>query len=780
MRPASLRPSVFTCITVTATLLTTALGAQAVPPVQPVPATPAVSSSRTGGPRTGIDVLHYTFRVEFPAAVAPDTVRFISTVKARRTAAVNSLMLDLVAAMHVDSVQVGARTAAFTRSGNSIGVTLPTGTGDTLQVAVHYHGVPRDGLIIRRDSIRGWTAFGDNFPDRARQWLAVVDHPADKALVTWDVLAPATHRVIANGTLLEESPDVAPVATRRVRTRWASQRPLYTAVMVIGVAPFAVVELPESTCIAGELPGCVRQSVWTSPVERDAIPAGFTRANEIVALFSRLAGPFPYEKLAHVSSSTRYGGMENASAIFYSSAIFKPGDARESLVAHETAHQWFGDAVTTREWPHVWLSEGFATYFAALWAEHAHGDSALRSDLAAMRSKVLAAPITVQKAVVDETLDDLGRVLNSNVYEKAGFVLHMLRREIGDSAFFNGIRAYYAAHRHGNALTGDAQAAFEKAAGRELGWFFDQWMRRPGVAAVKADWRWDAARRAVVVTVTQGSRVAPYRLSLSVAVQPAGDGMVVRQRITVPAQTSSTIVLDTPLSAAPASVTFDDDVSLLGTIEFATSAFVPPAAAPVIVAGAWTTADGVHTVDGTQWSGTTDSAALARSSMQLFGSVNDAFVRNSGAAGAFPLLVQVTSVTGHGREVLSTGFQLIGGASDQNAGVMFGLQPNGSYHYVRYNTKDGDLALWVFENGERRLILHGTGHRQLELGAWHTLRVTLDGRELHASIDGVADVVLHHTLDVPVRGPTGLWVKRDAVTAFRNWRAERTIGSLPQ
>ena len=397
-----------------------------------------------------------------------------------------------------------------------------------------------------------------------------------------------------------------------------------------------------------------------------------------------------------------------------------------------------------------------------------------------MRSKVLAAPITAQKAVVDETLDDLGRVLNSNVYQKAGFVLHMLRREIGDSAFFNGIRAYYAAHRHGNALTGDAQAAFEQAAGRELGWFFDQWMRRPGVAAAKADWRWDAARRAVVVTVTQGSRVAPYRLSLSVAVQPAGDGMVVRQRITVPAHTSSTIVLGTPLSAAPASVTFDDDASLLGTIEFATSASAPPVAAPVIVAGAWTTADGVHTVDGTKWSGTTDSAALARSSMQLFGSVNDAFVRSSGAAGAFPLLVQMTSVTGHGREVLSTGFQLIGGASDQNAGVMFGLQPNGSYHYVRYNTRDGDLALWVFENGERRLIMHGTGHRQLAPGAWHTLRVTLYGRELHAQIDGVADVVLHHTLDVPVEGPTGLWVKRDAVTAFRNWRAERTIGSLPQ
>jgi len=305
--------------------------------------------------------------------------------------------------------------------------------------------------------------------------------------------------------------------------------------------------------------------VWTTPAQRGVVPGNFARAGDIVSLFSRLVGPYPYEKLAHVSSSTRYGGMENAAAIFYAAQLFRPGSPNEGLIAHETAHQWFGDAVTTREWPHVWLSEGFATYFAALWTEHAHGDSAFRADMATMRAQVLKAPITVEKAVIDEGLDDLRRVLNSNVYQKAGFVLHMLRREIGDSSFYRGIRRYYATYRHGNALTDDLQREFERASGRNLQWFFDQWMRRPGVAELQTSWTWNARTRQLQVTIEQGARVPPYRLSLAVDVTDA-NGATRRHRITVPASSTSTVTVPGARSAAPTRVLFDADVSLLGTI----------------------------------------------------------------------------------------------------------------------------------------------------------------------------------------------------------------------
>lgn len=531
-------------------------------------AQPAVS--RTGGGRPGIDVLQYSFRVDFPANVFPDTIRFVSTATLRRTAAVRTLSLDLVATLQVDSTQVNAHAAQFTRSGDSVIVALPENDGDSLSVAVFYHGHPTDAFDIRRDSVLGWTAFADNFPDGARKWLAVIDHPSDKALVEWDVIAPATHRVIANGELLEESLQTPSSGPRVMRTRWRTRRPIYTAVMVIGVAPFAVLELGATACGLAELPGCVQQSVWTSPAQRAVMPGSFARAGDIVSLFSRLAGPYPYEKLAHVASSTRFGGMENAAAIFYAGSLFRPGSPNESLIAHETAHQWFGDAVTVKEWPHIWLSEGFATYFAALWTEHAHGDSAFQADRVAMLARVIKAPITVEKAIVDTTLDDLAKVLNSNVYQKAGFVLHMLRLEVGDSAFFGGIRAYYAAHRHGNALTGDFQQAIERAAGRPLDWFFAQWMRRPGFAELKPTWRWDATRRKLVVTVVQGSRFAPYRVLLAVDVTDAA-GATRRVRITVPAAATSTLDVPMVLTAAPRSVLFDADVSLLGVLQSAAS-----------------------------------------------------------------------------------------------------------------------------------------------------------------------------------------------------------------
>ncbi len=529
--------------------------------------TPALSQpspSRTGGSRPGIDVLQYAFQVDFPPAAFPDTIRFVSTITAHRIARASTLSLDLVAGMRVDSALVNARTALVTRAGDRVGVVLPEGGGDTISISLFYRGVPTDGLIIRRDSA-GWTAFGDNFPDRARQWLAVVDHPSDKALVEWNVRAPATHRVIANGTLLEETPEPARGPVPMVRTRWRSLRPIYTAVMVIGVAPFAVVELGDTACGLGELPGCVRQSVWTTPAQRAVVPGNFARAGEIVSLFSKLAGPYPYEKLAHVASSTRYGGMENAAAIFYAGSLFRPGSPSESLIAHETAHQWFGDAVTEREWPHVWLSEGFATYFAALWTEHAHGDSAFMADRVAMRAQVLKAKITYELPVINEQLDDVSRVLNSNVYQKAGFVLHMLRREIGDSAFFNGIRAYYAAHRHGNAMTSDLQAEFERTAGRSLEWFFDQWMRKPGVAELRATWRWDATARQMMVTVAQGTRFPPYRLTLSVDVTDAS-GRTTRVALAIPAQATVTLPVAVALSSAPQRVVFDADAGVLGTL----------------------------------------------------------------------------------------------------------------------------------------------------------------------------------------------------------------------
>ncbi len=523
--------------------------------------------SLTGGSRPGLDVQHYDFRVDFSPRTLDDTVRVASTITVYRSARADTLVLDLRRAMRVDGVQVNGATVTARRDSATVRVPLPAGSGDTLRVALRYAGRPTDGLIIRKDSSGTWTAFADHFPDRAREWLATVDHPSDKATVEWTVRTPAGYRVIANGELQEETP-IAATATEpaTLLTRWRNVRPLYTGVMVIGVAPFAVYELGRTACGESEIPGCVPQSVWITPDVRDYMPGPFARAGDIVSLFSRIVGPFPYEKLAHVESSTRYGGMENASSIFYAANIYRRRSMTEGLIAHETAHQWFGDAVTTREWPHVWLSEGFATYFAAVWAERSRGDTAYVDEVRRMRQTVLNDKMTAEKPVIDESLSDLRYVLNSLVYQKAGFTLHMLRQEIGDSAFYKGIRSYYAKYRHGNALTNDFMREMEGSSGKKLDWFFDQWMRRPGFAELTAGWRWDEARKALVVTASQGSRFAPYRINLSLDVTDA-QGKVQRARVTIPAARVATVPVTIRLASAPKSVVFDPDASLLGTLK---------------------------------------------------------------------------------------------------------------------------------------------------------------------------------------------------------------------
>ena len=533
---------------------------------RPAPVDAQGAARRSAGYRPGVDVIDYRFRIDFPARPPVSSIDVDALITLRRTAPLDTLVLDLLLPMQVSEARVNGTAARYTRDATTVRLALPKGSGDSLQVELQYRGTPSDGLVIRTDSAGRWTAFGDNYPDRARGWLATVDHPSDKATVTWEVRAPLGVRTVANGDLLEESLEtVPPGATPMVLTRWRTNRPIYTAVMVIGVAPFAVYELGNTACNLSEFPGCVRQSVWVAPEVRSTMPGAFARAGDIVALFSRLAGPYPYEKLAHVMSQTRWGGMENAGAIFYADGIFRRNAMSEGLIAHETAHQWFGDAVTEKDWPHVWLSEGFATYFAALWTESSKGDSAFVAEMTRMRDDLIKTPLTASEPIVRTAVPDLTKLLNSNVYGKAGFTLHMLRQEVGDSAFFRGIRAYYQKYRHGNALTEDLQHEVERSSGTKLDWFFEQWMYRPGFAELSVSWRYDPARRAISVTVGQGERFQPYRLTLPVEITTAS-GKVVRGKLQVGASRVSTTPLQLTLDGPPKLVRFDPDVSLLATI----------------------------------------------------------------------------------------------------------------------------------------------------------------------------------------------------------------------
>jgi aminopeptidase N len=243
-------------------------------------------------------------------------------------------------------------------------------------------------------------------------------------------------------------------------------------------------------------------TAWAFPQDTAYARTVFARVPQMVDLYVSLFGPFPFEKLANVQSSTRFGGMENASVIFYSERAIAGRADFEGTVAHEVVHQWFGDSVTPADWPHLWLSEGFADYFGALFWAQTQDDAAFRERIDAMRARYLAST-TTDRPVVDDGITNLLQLLNDNSYEKGALVLHMLRGIVGERAFFPAIRQFYSEHAGGHAETADLQRVMEEVSGQSLGWFFDQWLRRPGHPVVRVEWTWSQELSQAQVTLTQ-------------------------------------------------------------------------------------------------------------------------------------------------------------------------------------------------------------------------------------------------------------------------------------
>lgn len=506
----------------------------------------------------GFDAVHYDI-----ALTLPDTGSYIRGITTARIALVepraDTLALDLtglaVARVRVDGDVVGHRQDA-----GKLYVPVPAAArvGDTIAVEVAYEGRPDDGLIIGPNVHGARTAFADNWPNRARFWFPSIDHPSDKATVAFAVSAPVPWAVIANGERsddvgFEPPPPQAGSTAQRAVWRWATDTPIPTYTMVIGAAEFAIGRAGEA-CAPSD-GRCIETTWWAFPPDTAHAARVFRRADEMVAYYSALIAPFPYEKLAHVQSSTRYGGMENVTAIFYDERAIAAGRDIEGTVAHETAHQWFGDAVTEADWHHLWLSEGFATYFGALFFEHADGVERFRQIMEANRQSYVASDV-VGRPIVDPSETNLFALLNANNYQKGAWVLHMLRGTLGDSAFFDGVRRYYRAHEHGTALTEDLVRAMESASGRELDWFFEQWVFRPGHPRLRVEWVWDAGAREVVLTIEQAQPAAwpTFRLPMEVElVTPQG---AVRRRVELDERRK---LFRLPLAAPPTVVRVDPD-----------------------------------------------------------------------------------------------------------------------------------------------------------------------------------------------------------------------------
>jgi len=406
--------------------------------------------------------------------------------------------------MPIDSVLVSGTATKFERTPEMLNVMLASAAkrGDKLKVTVNYHGHPKDGLILAKDTDGKIAATGDNWPNRVHYWIPTLDHPSAKATVTFTVSAPQRYQVVANGKFITLTGNAA-----TSHWKFEEAKPIPPYCMIVAVNEGAIINSPDHA---------TTNLLYNVP-QRDAnyAPKGFSPAAPALAFFSQTVAPYPYEKLALIIGATQFGGMENSSAIVFPSNLFNArGNQRmsarfdvpgrlEEVVAHEIAHQWFGDSVTESTWSDLWLSEGFATYFAGLFVEKYDGEDAFREYMRNAAQRYFNYEKQTRTPIHDAATTNLMKLLNANNYEKGAWVLHMLRSQLGDKAFFQGLRDYYNAHASANASTEDLRGALEKSSGKNLKEFFARWVYSAGHPRYQVLWAVSDDRTALKVTVNQ-------------------------------------------------------------------------------------------------------------------------------------------------------------------------------------------------------------------------------------------------------------------------------------
>ena len=424
--------------------------------------------------------VHYDIDIAFDDQLTEfNSARVRITVKvlAQRLAKIDFDFGD----MPIDSVTVGGKPARTERTAETLNVFLPQAAtrGQKLDVTIAYHGHPKDGMVFAKDRDGHPSATGDNWPNRVHYWIPSLDHPSAKATVSFTVSAPQRYEVIANGKFVTLTGNAA-------ISHWkfdeAKAIPPYC--MIITANQGAIINSPHKSVT--NLMFNVAQR------DREYAPKAFSAAAPSLAFFNETVAPYPYEKLALIVGATQFGGMENSSAIVFPSNLFDPRGGEklstrfgipsriESVVAHEIAHQWFGDSVTEATWADLWLSEGFATYFAGLFIHKYDGEEAFRTYMNDAAQRYFNYEKQRNVPIHDTQTQDLMKLLNENNYEKGAWVLHMLRMRLGDDAFFRGLRAYYLEHREANASTEDLRAALERASKTNLREFFTRWIYGSG------------------------------------------------------------------------------------------------------------------------------------------------------------------------------------------------------------------------------------------------------------------------------------------------------------
>ena len=390
------------------------------------------------------------------------------TMKAKSVVpSLTSIYLDLLSDMVVDSITAGGSKLAFDHPGDTLTITLDRSysEGEYFSITTYYSGYPANtGLgafaFVDHDSIPWVYTLSE--PYGARNWWPCKDHPTDKADSSdVSVTADSIMKVGSNGLLVSRVNNGDGTAT----THWAERYPIASYLISVTFTDF------------------VEFTNWFKYSETDSMPvlnyvlpsqlagaqASLPLTTEMLALFSELYGPYPFlkEKYGHAMYA-RGGGMEHQTMTSLTKFV-------EDWISHELSHQWFGDKITCGSWHDIWLNEGFATYSEALWVEHKYGLAAYKN---MMWDKMNRARRATESVLGIDTANVNNLFNPYSTYAKGGVVLHMLRHVLGDSVFFQGMRSYAADPRYAykTAVTDDFKHVMENVSGKNLGYFFQEWL----------------------------------------------------------------------------------------------------------------------------------------------------------------------------------------------------------------------------------------------------------------------------------------------------------------
>jgi aminopeptidase N len=422
----------------------------------------------------GYDVEHYL--VDLSVDPLANTLAGEVTITATATTTLAGFDLDLKG-LTVDSVAVDSAPATFTRQDAELIVDLPAAvpSGEEFAVTVAYHGTPRPLLTIGFPS--GWVQAGAlTFvvaePDGARTWLPSNDHPSDKAAFTFRITVPEGNEVAANGTLAQvvqgEGTDTFV---------WEMPEPMATYLATVVVGGLVRLERPG--------PGGVLLRDYLPPDLASDVPLPLSRTGDMLEYFSSVFGPYPFAEYGHVVVPDMTAALEDQTLCVFGRGLLDIASGTtafgvriEDIVAHELAHQWFGNSVTPDTWKDIWLNEGFATYAQWLWVRADRGAEAFRSELADAY-----AYLSSNAHVPPGDPGSAARLFDDSVYLRGGLTLYALEVEIGDDMTLQVLRTYLDRYAFGNASTEDFIAVAEEVSGQDLEGLFEAWLYGPVVPA---------------------------------------------------------------------------------------------------------------------------------------------------------------------------------------------------------------------------------------------------------------------------------------------------------